>query len=146
MAFEWLKHFVRLPSQQVAAFCKDRTRQTDEQFVADCGLPNDAEAVRIAIAVRRAVADVGAVDPEFIRADDDYPGSLEALPLWDSMSWYEFEFALEMQLGTRFEDPGAVSLPNDEKFTVRQMAAAVIQYVSRNGPTTKAGADLSNNT
>jgi hypothetical protein len=132
MALEWFRRLIRLPWQKVALFCKGRARQSDEQFVADCSLPPGLDAARIAGAVRRAVAVVGTVDPEFIRADDTYPGTLDVLPLWDSMSWYEFVLALEDELGTRI-DPGAVHFPDPERVSVREMAAAVYHSLSGGG-------------
>jgi hypothetical protein len=133
MVFDWLRRVVRLPRQKVAAFCQGRSRQAEEQFVANCALPPEPEAARAAVAVRRAVADVGTVDPEFIFADDAYPGTLDVLPLWDSMSWYEFRLALEDRLGARIDWPEAVRVPNPERISVREMAAAVYQYLASRG-------------
>src|SRR3712207_8437464 len=62
-----------------------------------------ADAARVALAVRHAVANVGLVDPLFIRADDRAEGELAVLPLWDSMDWVEFVMELEAQLGTRLD-------------------------------------------
>lgn len=85
--------------QKVAAFCKDRVPQSDEQFICECGLPDDPEAARIGMAIRRAVANVGVVDHRFIRADDSYPDTLGVLPLWDSMDWLQFALEVEKELG-----------------------------------------------
>jgi hypothetical protein len=131
---EWLRRVIRLPSQKVAAFCKGRSRQSDEQFVVDCALLPDPAVTRVAIAVRRAVAAVGTVDPQFIRADDVYPGTLDVLPLWDSMSWLEFILALEEELGTRIDGRGTIQFPDPERVSVREMVAAVYQFLSTTPP------------
>jgi acyl carrier protein len=130
MVFERLRRIIRLPHQKVAAFCRGRSTQADEQFVADCGLPPEPEAARIALAVRRAVAAVGSVDSAFIRVDDDYPGTLDVLPLWDSMSWYEFLVALEEQLGTPIDDPSALRVADPERVSVGELVIAVYQYLT----------------
>ncbi|HEV3256797.1 MAG TPA: hypothetical protein VG013_07965, partial [Gemmataceae bacterium] len=64
MVFESFRRPFRTSGQQVAAFRKGRSRQPDVQFVQECGLPPEPEAARVARAVRRAVAKIGAVDPE----------------------------------------------------------------------------------
>ena len=101
--FKWLRRAVcGIPEEQIAKFCAGRSTQSDEQFLLASGLPPDAETARVAIAVRRAVANIGAVDPQFVRPDDAYPDQLAVLPLWDSMDWFAFRMELEEQLGDRF--------------------------------------------
>jgi len=102
MFFRFLRMIFRSAEQKVALFCKDREPQSDEQFLAECGLPADPEAARIALAVRRAVANIGSVDSQFIRADDLYPDQLGMLPFWDSIDMMAYIWELEKQLGTRF--------------------------------------------
>src|SRR5206468_3996789 len=91
-------------ARKVALFCEGRSPEPDERFVAECGPPTDAEAARVAVAVRRAVANIGSVDPAFIRAADLYPDQLGVLPLWDSMDWLAFFMELEKELGTRISE------------------------------------------
>ncbi|MBI5758483.1 MAG: hypothetical protein HZA46_08200 [Planctomycetales bacterium] len=76
-----------------------RTRQPDDEFLSDCGVAPGTEATRIALAVRRAVAGIGLVDPLFVRAANSYPGTLELLPLWDSMDWLALGLEMERELG-----------------------------------------------
>jgi hypothetical protein len=84
---------------KVSDFREGRTRQSDLEFFCDCGIEADTEAARIALAVRRAVAGIGLVDPLFVQANDSYPGRLELLPLWDSMDWLSLECELVRELG-----------------------------------------------
>jgi hypothetical protein len=108
---------------KVDDFRDGRTRLSDNDFLADCGLTPGTEAAEIALAVRRAVAGVGLIDPLFIRADDSYPGTLEVLPLWDSMDWLCLVFELERELGhsARWE-PGEI-LQHSRFLTVRDLIA-----------------------
>jgi hypothetical protein len=102
MIFRYLRWLFPSAEQKVAFFCKDRAPQSDEQFLAECHLPADPEADRVALAVRRAVANMGSIDPTFIRADDVYPDQLAMLPFWDSIDMMAYLWELEEQLGTRF--------------------------------------------
>ncbi len=51
----------RTPREIAADFAKDRNEQSDQEFLAGCGLPDTREAMRIALAVRRSVASYGMV-------------------------------------------------------------------------------------
>jgi hypothetical protein len=104
MVFEWLRRFFPTPEQQVAEFCKDRSRESDKEFLAACCLPEEIDAARIAIAVRRVIANLGKVDAQFIRHDDKYPAQLGKLPMWDSIEWLEFFLQLEDELGVRISE------------------------------------------
>src|SRR5262249_49482791 len=90
MLLRLLPQLFRRDAQKVAAFCAGRPPEADEAFAADCGVAGDAEEERIAVAVRRAVAVIGSVDPHFIRAADVYPKDLAVLPFWDSIDWLAF--------------------------------------------------------
>jgi hypothetical protein len=139
MIFDWFRWVFRTAlkkgvalyeawsQRQVAAFCKDRSRQSDDQFLEACELPPDPEAARVALAVRRAVANIGKVDPEFICADDEYPDQLGLLPVWDSMDWTAFTIELENQLGTRLCDDG-MHLAG-MRVSVKQMAADIYRLL-----------------
>jgi hypothetical protein len=127
MGLESFRRVFWSAERKVAAFCEGRSRQPDDQFVAECGLPNDPEAARVALGVRRAVANIGRVEREFIRADDLYPDTLGVLPLWDSMDWAAFTFELEDQLGTRLTDGGMILAA--ERVSVKQMAADVYRLL-----------------
>ena len=116
---------------KVHDFRTGRARQPDDGFLRDCGIEPGTETARVAVAVRRAVAEVGLVDPLFVRAEDSYPGTLEVLPLWDSMDWLAFLFELERELGqkVRWESAGrpAMSCP----ITVGDMVARVRELLAQ---------------
>jgi acyl carrier protein len=132
MIFSSLRQSFRTARQKIALFCAGRSRQPDDQFAAECGLPTDAEAARIAVAVRRAVADIGSIDPEFIRADDAYPDQLGVLPLWDSMDWMAFIWALEEKLGTRLSvEETMAQLLSPERMSVKEWAAGIHRLLAR---------------
>jgi hypothetical protein len=114
---------------KVDDFRKGRTRQPDHEFLADCGVEPGTEMARTALAVRRAVAGIGLVDPLFVRAVDCYPGTLELLPLWDSMDWAAFTMELEEELGQRLPDPEKILVAR--QVSVQQMAADVYRIISQ---------------
>ena len=115
---------------KVDDFRDGRTRLSDNDFLADCGLTPGTEAAEIALAVRRAVAGVGLIDPLFIRSEDSYPGTLEVLPLWDSMDWMSFVLLLEEELGQSFTyDPGEFMKPRP--LTVRDLADRARQLLGK---------------
>ena len=115
---------------KVADFREGRIRQSDNDFLADCGLTPGTETAEVALAVRRAAAWVGLIDPPFIRADDSYPGTLEVLPLWDSMDWMSFVLLLEEELGQSFPyDPGEFMKPRP--LTVRDLADRARQLLGK---------------
>ena len=116
---------------KVNDFRRGRTRQPDHEFLADCGVEPGTEMARIALAVRRAVAGIGLVDPLFVRAADSYPGTLELLPLWDSMDWAAFTMELEAELGQRLPDPEKILVAS--QVSVRQMAADMYRIINSQG-------------
>ena len=110
---------------KVEDFCRGRARQPDNEFLADCGIEAGGEAARVALAVRRAVAWIGVVDPLFVRASDSYPGTLELLPLWDSMDWLSLQLRIEEELGQKVRWEACECAPNPEPLTVGEMVACV---------------------
>jgi hypothetical protein len=115
--------------RKVAAFGEGGSEQSDDEFLAACGLPPDLEAARAALAVPRAVAAIGSVDTEFIRAEDAYPDQLGVLPLWDSIDWFAFTWELEERLGQRLPDPA--KHPIAIHVSVKQMAADVYRLSNK---------------
>ncbi len=110
---------------KVDDFRRGRTRQPDDEFLADCGVQPGTETARIALAVRRAVAFIGLVDPLYVRATDSYPGTLELLPLWDSMDWFSLQMEIERELGQPVPWESAVETPTAGPLTVSQMVVCV---------------------
>ena len=124
----------RRPHQKVDAFCEGRRRQSDAEFVRDCGMDGNEAGARVAVAVRRAVARVGLVDPAFVFAPDRYPHDLGALPLWDSMDWVDLIMRLEDELGVAIPDRVAERLIDVRGFTIRQFVEGVYANVPGVGP------------
>lgn len=117
-------------------FRNGRSRQSDDDFLRDCGLEPGRPEASIAIAVRRAVAGVGLVDPLFIRATDSYPGHLELLPLWDSMDWLTLILEIEREVGEPLKCHSSELLPPSFPLTVRWLVGRVgeIMHRLRNRP------------
>src|SRR5262249_61076713 len=98
-------------------------------------LPAGLEATHAALAVRRAVANLGSVDPGFIRAEDVYPDQLGVLPFWDSIDWLAFLFELEEQLGTKISTKEMeMSSIIPDRVAVREWAAGVYRMLAARGP------------
>ena len=72
-----------------------------------------------------AVAAVGLVDPLFVRCDDSYPGTLDVLPLWDSMDWLSFAFELERELGRSVRWEPSEIVRHSRSVTVSDLIAHV---------------------
>jgi acyl carrier protein len=115
---------------KVADFRRGRDRQSDERFVAECELPDDPDAARIAIGVRRVVASVGLIDPLFIRASDRFPEELGILPLWDSMDWLSLMLELEEELG-RWPRESIGEWEQQHAFSVKQLVQAVYEHLAQ---------------
>ncbi|HEU5117507.1 MAG TPA: hypothetical protein VFT74_12755, partial [Isosphaeraceae bacterium] len=114
---------------KVDAFRDGRNRQSDDEFLAECHLTGDPEARRIGLAVRRAVAGVGLIDPLFIRASDRFPEDLGVLPLWDSMDWMSLILELERELET--PPPSTIEEWGPQgRFSVQQLAQAVYEQLT----------------
>ena len=96
--------FLKGSHAKVAAFKKGRERQSDGDFLRDLGITDDGEEREVALAVRRAVANVGLVDPLYIRADDREQDELSVLPVWDNMDWVALVMELEDELGLAIPD------------------------------------------
>ena len=115
---------------KVERFCEGRIPQSDDDFLRDCEIAPNTEAARIAVAARRAVAETGSVDPLFIRADDNAPGgTLDVLPVWDSMDFLTLIFALEKHLDQRAPGSTTDCLPQSLPFTVRKFAERIIELI-----------------
>ena len=115
---------------KVARFKEGRTRQSDEEFLHDLGIGDDAEEREVALAVRRAVASVGLIDPLYIRADDRARDELSVLPLWDSMEWLALLMELEDELRLSIPDKEAERIKVDS-FSVRSCVRDTLAVVRR---------------
>jgi hypothetical protein len=101
IVFEWFRNQRRRSEERkLEKFCIGRQPQTDSEFIKHCSLPEGTKEAAIALAVRRAVAKTGrfwseGISSDYIVVSDNYPGTLEALPVWESMDWVEFLMQLE---------------------------------------------------
>ena len=107
-------------------FVDGRSPQPDEEFISDCGLPNNPEAARIALAVRRSIAGHG-MNPGYVRASDRYPGRLEALSGWDSPDLVELLLELERELGYDIPAEEVFQGVDFGAFSVRDLVDAAYQ-------------------
>ncbi len=128
----------RTAHQKVDGFCEGRRRQSDADFVRECGMEANEEGARVAVAVRRAAARVGLVDSAFVHAADRYPDDLGVLPLWDSMDWIELIMRLEGELQIEIPDRVAERLVDVRGFTIRELVEGVYTNVAQAGRTATA--------
>ena len=119
------------PEKQVAEFCADRSPQSDERFLDLLDLPTDESTTRAALAVRRAVASVGSVDPQFIHADDAYPDQLAKLPVRDSLDLVGYVITLEDELGVQFSDDEYAYLFAAGGITVKEMVEGLLETLAK---------------
>lgn len=137
MVLDWLRQLGKTSEQKVAGFCQNRTRQSDAQFLSDCRLSADPDVVRAALVVRRTIAKLGHIDPEFIRAEDIYPDQLGTLPMWDSIDWMAFFLELEEELDICINDEATAVFFEPYRssgISVREMVSRVWAIISRDRP------------
>lgn len=120
--------FLKGSHAKVADFKKGRERQSDEDFLRDLNVASDAEEREIALAVRRAIANVGLIDPLYIRADDRARNELSMLPLWDSMDWVKLLLELEDELCVAIPDNAGDKI-KFSNFSVRSCVRDTIAVV-----------------
>jgi hypothetical protein len=114
---------------KVAHFRRGPTRHSDDQFVIVCELPvpDDPPSNRIVVGVRRTLASVGLIDPQFLRANHQFPEELGGLPLWDSMDRVSHLLALEEATGETPAQP-LKDWPRKGSFSVKQLVGAALIY------------------
>ena len=115
---------------RVAEFTQGRTPRSDDAFLADCGLPDDPDARRIALVVREIFAEEGSVDPKFIYAADRYPEDLEILPSWDSLDHLALIMRIEKKSDIRIPDRDVGNLCQP-RFTVGEFIAVLVASCHR---------------
>ena len=103
---------------KVRQFTTGRIRETDDQFLDSCEIKDDVHK-RIAIASRRAIANVGLVDSQFIHQEDKWPEDLGVLPTWDSMDSVCLVMELEEELEVDISEEEAEKIFNYNSFVVR---------------------------
>jgi hypothetical protein len=128
MKLRWWK----TADEMAAGFVAGRIPQMDAEFLSECALPADDDAVKAALAVRRSVAKYGMVDAAFIRADDGYPGELMKLAGWDSIDFLTWAMELHEELGPRTRIGWFDDLP--DPFSVRDLAERAYRGLSTPPP------------
>jgi acyl carrier protein len=100
---------VRLHRANVQALARwrGRTPMADREFSRGCQIPDESFKVDVALAVRRAIADLGTVPAETIRPDDSFSRDLVQLPFWDSLDFLEFVLEVERRLEGKVKLPGS---------------------------------------
>jgi acyl carrier protein len=116
----------RTADEMAADFAADRMPEPDEQFIAACDLPDTPDAVRVALAVRRSVANYGMIASEFIRATDGYPEELVELSGWDSIDFLAWVFELERELGMSVSREAFKDIR--QPFTVKDLVLATYRF------------------
>lgn len=122
-------------SERAAEFVATRVPQGDQEFIADCGLPDTQEARNVALTVRKAVADMLMVEPQFLRASDREAIELRAVS--DSVNFLEMVMKTEKALNARLPDKAFKALRPD--YTVRDLVLCVHSQVTSNQPTKQQG-------
>jgi len=122
--------FLQPGKAKTRAFTEQRAPPSDSDFLASCNIGDGPVATKAALGVRQAVAATGQVDPRYIRASDDWPGSLEALPSWDSLSVFALNLEFEHVFGSRLPE-GLVldAFEKDGRMTVGVLVVDVFRYM-----------------
>lgn len=74
---------------------RDRPRTSDHDFLSSCEIPEEPLPVEVALAVRKAIAELGTVSSETIRPVDTFAHDLAQLPFWDSLDWMDLVLGIE---------------------------------------------------
>ncbi len=122
--------FLQSGKAKARAFTEHRAPQSDSAFLASCNIGDCPVATKAALGVRQAVAATGQIDPRYIRASDDWPGSLEALPSWDSLDLFALGLELERVFGSWLPE-GLVldAFEKDGRMTVGVLVVDVFRYM-----------------
>jgi acyl carrier protein len=113
-------------------FLAKRAPQSDEQFVAACGIEN-AAAID-ALKIRKAIANLANVESNQIRAEDTFDGDLAHFDFWGSLDSIAVLLELEDCLGIRIPDCEAASISNPERksgITVAEFVRGVLKVVRK---------------
>ncbi len=87
----------RTTTELAARRWHERPTMDDGEFVKACEIPDEPLRVEIALAARRAIAELGTVPAETIRPDDSFAHDLVQLPYWDSLEWMGLVLGIERQ-------------------------------------------------
>lgn len=89
-------------------FVERNPAQSDDDFISICFISPSDKAQKVALAIRSAIAKLGEIDREFIRAEICFE-ELDALPFWDlcgdaGFNTSRFVEAIESELGCKFTE------------------------------------------
>ena len=99
-----------------------RCTQADEEFVAECRMPEAPFAAAFALAVRREVAERAGVQPQAVHAADRLPEEWGDLFIRESLDAAEFVMELEKEFGVTIPD-WAIIVFSRESVSVAVLAA-----------------------
>jgi hypothetical protein len=105
-----LRH--RRATRQAAERWRGRSPMGDREFLRRCQIPDESLPIDVALAARRAIAELGTVPAETILPDDRLQ-DLGQLPFWDSLDWLGFILTTERQLGVKVRYPGSLEIVHD---------------------------------
>jgi len=117
----------RTADEMAAEFSRRFPARPNSDYLADCGVVDDSDAERAALAVRRSVARYDAIAPDHIYAAHRYPGELESLSNWDSLDFIGWALELELELGSKVQKHWFDSLP--QRFSVYDLVLAVQRHL-----------------
>jgi hypothetical protein len=63
-------------------FCEKVSIQSEKDFLNDCFKQESIDSKKVALAVRKAISQLGLVDVDYIRSDLSF-GNLALLPIWE---------------------------------------------------------------
>lgn len=125
MKHSWLWHVFTPKKKKVAEFLRLHEPQADSIFVAECGYESDIEASKIALGVRRCIAEMGGIPPEYIRHDHRFPDDIGNLDFWDSIDEIGFLVELEANFNRRLPDEPLIGQGFVVKDLVRRIVAVI---------------------
>ncbi|MCH8840917.1 MAG: acyl carrier protein [Planctomycetes bacterium] len=111
-------------------FLESCTRQSKQDFLTACELTS--ESANNALKVRDAIANLGGVDAEYVRAEHTFMGDLIHFDFWGSLDSVGVVLELEKCLGIVITDEVAAQIPDPEAipgFTVAEFVRSVSSVV-----------------
>jgi|GEM_PF-5674266 len=111
-------------------FLSSCTRQSSQDFLTACEL--SGESADDALKIRDAIANLGGVDAEYVRADLTFERDLIHFDFWGSVDSIGVVLELETCLGIVITDDMAAQIPDPEAipgFTVAEFVRSVSSVV-----------------
>jgi acyl carrier protein len=111
-------------------FLSSCIRQSSQDFLAACDLSGDAADE--ALKVRDAIANLGGVGAECVRADHTFERDLTHFDFWGSLDSVAVVLELETCLGIIITDDMAAQIPDPESipgFTTADFVRSVLRVV-----------------